>query len=61
MVFEYDPTLRSGLVHLYSRAADIAPAAFASRDTGSVFDPDARHKIDDGNLFDDLSAWSIFT
>jgi len=61
MVFEYDPTLRSGLVHLYSRAADIAPAAFASRDTGSVFDPNARHKIDDGNLFDDFPARGVFT
>jgi hypothetical protein len=57
----YDPTLWSGLVYFYACAADIASAAFAPRNTGGVFDPDARHKIDDGHLFDDLFAWCFFT
>ena len=57
----HDPTLRAGVVYLHARAADITSPAFASRNTGSVFDPDARHKIDDGDLFDDLPARGIFT
>jgi len=56
----YDPTLRARLVHLYARAADIASAAFASRDTGGVFDPDARHTIDNGDFFDDFPARGVF-
>ena len=58
---KYDPTLRSGLVYFYACAADSSSAAFASRNTGGVFDPDPRHQIDDGDLFDDFPAGGFFT